>query len=192
LKKVDKTLGNHQRNVGNYSSALSGVGGQLASMAAGYLTIQGAMALAGRSFDSAIQTDAIRTALEFTFRSADIADQKLEMLRRTADRLGLEYVSLASAYKSFTGAAIASNYPVKEADKIFQSVANASAKLKLTTEQTNGALMALQQMISKGNVQAEELRGQLGERLPGAFAIAARAMGVSTKELGKMLEKGEV
>lgn len=41
-------------------------------------------------------------------------------------------------------------------------------------------------------VQAEELRGQLGERLPGAFQIAARAMGVTTAELGKMLEQGQV
>jgi hypothetical protein len=46
--------------------------------------------------------------------------------------------------------------------------------------------------MSKGNVQAEELRGQLGERLPGAFNMAAKAMGVSTGELNKMLEKGEV
>jgi hypothetical protein len=47
-------------------------------------------------------------------------------------------------------------------------------------------------MISKGNVQAEELRGQLGERLPGAFQIAARAMGKTTQELNKMLDNGEV
>jgi hypothetical protein len=47
-------------------------------------------------------------------------------------------------------------------------------------------------MISKGNVQAEELRQQLGERLPGAFQYAARAMGVTTQELNDMLENGEV
>ena len=41
----------------------------------------------------------------------------------------------------------------------------------LSAEQTNGALLALQQMVSKGTVQAE-LRSQLGERLPGAFQIA--------------------
>lgn len=41
-------------------------------------------------------------------------------------------------------------------------------------------------------VQAEELRGQLGERLPGAFAIAARSMGVTESALSKMLELGQV
>jgi len=192
LKKVDATLGNHQRNVGNYSSALSGVGTQLTSLVAGYVTIQGAMALAGRAFDSALQTDAIRTVLEFTFKSADVAQQKLEMLRNTADRLGVGYIALANSYKSFTAAALASNFPIAQAEKIFNAVTNAGAKLRLTSDQMSGALLALQQMISKGNVQAEELRGQLGERLPGAFAIAARAMGVTEKELNKMLQKGEV
>ncbi|MBQ3170671.1 MAG: tape measure protein, partial [Mailhella sp.] len=50
----------------------------------------------------------------------------------------------------------------------------------------------LGQMVSKGKVMAEELRGQLGERLPGAFQLAAKAMGVTTMELDKMLETGDV
>lgn len=192
LKKADASMGQHQRNVGNYAGALQGAGQQLATLAAGYLSIQGAMELAGRSFDSALQTDAIRTVLEFTFKSADIADQKLEMLRKTADRLGVSYIDLANSYKSFTAAAIASNFPIDQAEKIFNAVANAGAKMKLTSDQMSGALLALQQMISKGNVQAEELRGQLGERLPGAFAIAARAMGVTESKLNDMLKNGDV
>ena len=46
--------------------------------------------------------------------------------------------------------------------------------------------------MSKGNVQAEELRGQLGERLFGAFNLAAKAMKMSTKELNKALEQGQI
>lgn len=192
LKKADASMGQHQRNVGNYAGALQGAGAQLATLAAGYLSIQGAMELAGRSFDSALQTDAIRTVLEFTFKSADVANQKLIMLRQTADRLGVSYVDLANSYKSFTAAAIASNFPIDQAEKIFNAVANAGAKMKLSSDQMSGALLALQQMISKGNVQAEELRGQLGERLPGAFAIAARSMGVTEIKLNDMLKNGDV
>ncbi|OOZ37448.1 hypothetical protein BOW51_02585 [Solemya velesiana gill symbiont] len=62
----------------------------------------------------------------------------------------------------------------------------------LSAADTSGAIRAVNQMISKGTVSAEELRGQLGERLPGAFQIAARAMKVSTEDLGKMLEQGEL
>src|SRR5690606_8668116 len=75
---------------------------------------------------------------------------------------------------------------------VFESISKASAVMGLSADQSAGALLALQQMVSKGTVQAEELRGQLGERLPGAFQIAARAMGVTTAELGKMLEQGQV
>ena len=45
-------------------------------------------------------------------------------------------------------------------------------------------------MMSKGRVAAEELRGQLGERLPGAVQIAARAMGVTTAEFDKLMRAG--
>ncbi len=48
-------------------------------------------------------------------------------------------------------------------------------------------------MISKGKVQAEELRGQLGERLPGgAFQLAAKAMGMTTAELDKFMADGKL
>ncbi|MGK9450433.1 tape measure protein [Acidithiobacillus caldus] len=62
----------------------------------------------------------------------------------------------------------------------------------LSAQETTGALLAISQMMSKGTVQAEELRGQLGDRLPGTFQIAARAMGVSTSALSDMLDKGEL
>lgn len=189
LKRVDATMGNHQRKVGDYSGAISGAASALTGMAGGVIS---ASALLSMAFSTALKTDAIKTSLEFTFGSVDVARVKMDGLRFTANRLGLEYVSLADAYRSFAGAAVASNFPLKETDRIFNAVANAGAKMKLTTDQVSGALTALQQMISKGTVQSEELRGQLGERLPGAFAIAARAMGVTQQELGKLLQDGKV
>lgn len=76
-------------------------------------------------------------------------------------------------------------------NRVNQTASESSAKHGKISDQV-GALLAIQQMMSKGTVQAEELRGQLGERLPGAFQIAARSMGVTTAELGKMLESGKV
>jgi tape measure domain-containing protein len=54
------------------------------------------------------------------------------------------------------------------------------------------ALLATSQVFSKGKVSAEELRQQIGERLPGAFTIFAQSIGKTPQELDKMLEKGEV
>lgn len=38
----------------------------------------------------------------------------------------------------------------------------------------------------------EELRGQLGDRLPGAVQLAAKAMGVTVEQLNEMVRRGEV
>ena len=59
-------------------------------------------------------------------------------------------------------------------------------------EQANGILLAATQVFGKGKVSAEELRGQIGERLPGAVALFAESMGITTAELDKRLEQGTV
>lgn len=74
---------------------------------------------------------------------------------------------------------------------IFDAVGIAATVMNLSAEQSEGAFLALSQMASKGKVQAEELRGQLGERIPGALNIAARAMGVTQAQLNDMLDKGK-
>jgi len=192
LKKADAAMGMHGRNVGNYKSALGGALDSVQELALGYLSLQGAIQAGTTLFNTAMQTDATKTSLAFILGGEDIADAKLKQLTATAERLGLEFISLTTSYTSFIGAAKASNFALSEAEDIFNAVSGAGARLHLSADQIQGSLLAIQQMISKGTVQAEELRGQLGERLPGAFAIAARAMGVTEQELGKLLKDGDV
>ncbi len=52
--------------------------------------------------------------------------------------------------------------------------------------------LALEQIISKGKVSTEELRRQLGEKVPGAMNIMAEALNVTVGELDGMLRRGEV
>jgi tape measure domain-containing protein len=192
LKKFDAQMGNHQRNVGNYSSAIKGVVGDLKSMALGYLSVQGAIMAATAVFNEVVKNDATRTTLEFISKSSPLTEITLRNLGKTANRLGIDFDALSGAYAKFSGAANASHFPLEQTDRIFNAIAGSGARLHLSADQISGSLLAVQQMISKGTVQSEELRGQLGERLPGAFAIAARAMGVSEKELGKLLQTGQV
>lgn len=192
LKAFDAQMGNHQRNVGNYSGAIDGAVGSLTQLALGYVSLQGILSAATATFDKAMETDSNRAALGYILNSTDQASDRIEKLKETANRLGLEFVSLTKTYSSFIGAAKASNFDMREAENIFNSVAGAGAKLHLSADQVSGSLLAIQQMISKGTVSSEELRGQLGERLPGAFSIAARAVGVTEVELGKMLKSGEL
>ena len=76
--------------------------------------------------------------------------------------------------------------------KIFVGILAASSALRLGAEATEGALRAVEQIMSKGVVQAEELRGQLGERIPGAFKLSAEAVEKTTSELNEMLKAGEL
>lgn len=139
-------------------------------------------------FEASVSAERLRTGLTFALGTG--AAQEIAYLRGVTNQLGLQFESTASAYMKFAAAARGTALEGAGARQVFEAVAKASAVMGLSTEQSQGALLALQQMMSKGNVQAEELRGQLGERLPGAFQIAARAMGVTTAELGKMLEAG--
>lgn len=136
-----------------------------------------------RGFDSALQS---------VTGSQKGAAAEMNFVRDVANSLGLNLQTLAKDYTSLAAAAKGTALEGQGARDIFEAVSQASRALGLSADQTSGALTAIQQIISKGTVSAEELRGQLGERLPGAFQIAARSIGVTTAELGKMLETGSL
>lgn len=140
--------------------------------------------------DTTLQFEKIDAIFRTLTGSIGGAASELDFVRSEAARLGLEITSTAEAYGKFAFAAKGTTLQGDQARKIFSSVAEASRAMGLSSSETEGALLALSQMMSKGSVQAEELKGQLGERLSGAFNLAAEAMGMSTAELGKQLEKG--
>ncbi len=143
-----------------------------------------------------VDTGRAMERLEFRFRaaagSAEAGAAELAFVRAEAERLGIAFQGAAAAYSGFAAAAKGTALEGEAAREIFTAVAEAGRAMGLSAEQQQGALRALEQMISKGTVASEELRGQLGERLPGAFQLAARAMGVTTKQLGEMLQRGEI
>jgi len=118
--------------------------------------------------------------------------KELEFVVEVSKRLGLRIEDTAVSYSRLTAAAAGTALEGEETRKIFEGISNAAAALRQGNLEVEGSFRAIEQMISKGKVQAEELRGQLGERLPGAFRKAADAMGVTTSELDKMLKNGEV
>lgn len=162
------------------------------SVAVGLITLRNLLGEAtGAMVQAKIQVDQLRNGLNFAI-GRDKSAGELNFIRQAAQDLGLEFVSTAQQYTKLAAAARGTSLEGARTREIFTAVAQASTVMGLSAEQTQGALLAITQIISKGKVQAEELRGQLGERLPGAFQIAARAMNVTTGELDKMLETGQV
>jgi len=192
VDKIQKPIGNFQRNVGNYGSALKGVA-SAGLAAAGIVGFVDTVIRIGESaFDTTRELDSLNNSLLAVFETEQQVAKEQEFLTKISEDYGLEVINLTKSYKSFSASVKGTLVEGEKARKIFDSVTKASAVMGLTTEQTEGALRALEQMMSKGTVQAEELRGQLGERIPSAFSIFADGLGVTTSELNKMLEKGEV
>lgn len=134
----------------------------------------------------------IRGALDFATGSTALAKKEFDFLSNTSLKLGLDLTKVSKQFVLLSAATKGTALEGEFVRKLFTSVAKASVVLGLSADDTAGIFRAFQQMISKGNVQAEELRGQLGERLPGAFRLASEAMGVTTQELNKMLKDGKV
>ena len=109
-----------------------------------------------------------------------------------ANRLGLPIRQLSQGFSSFVLALQGTQLEGRRGVETFTRLTNAFTALGLSQEDVNGSLRALSQIASKGVVSSEELRQQLGERLPGAFSIAARSLGISTAELNKQLALGTI
>lgn len=143
------------------------------------------------SLDAALNLDRLNKAFSTIEGSSARGAARLDYLREVSDRLGQNFYQTAEAAKGFFAATKGTQLE-GDAERIFEGFTEASTALGLTTEQYNRVLLAIQQMISKGKISAEELRQQLGEALPKAVQIFAQALGVETSVLDKMLERGEV
>lgn len=91
-----------------------------------------------------------------------------------------------------TAAVMGAEGSVADAEVVFKNV---TAAIKATgggAQDVESAITAMVQTFSKGKVSAEELSGQLGERLPGAVTQFAKANDMTLPELQKAFKAGSV
>ena len=144
------------------------------------------------AYKTSTQLQSLRNSIVFASGSSKEGAENLNFLSDISDRMGLNLMATTEGFRTFSGALIGSRFEGQKARDIFEKISTGISVMGLSADDAKGAFLALGQMVSKGTVSAEELRGQLGERLPGAFQIAARSLGVTTKHLGDMLKAGEV
>lgn len=174
--------------IGSIAGSLKGLIGPLALAAAGMKAFQ----FASDSIKVAREFENLTNAITFAAGSAEEGAKNMDFLRQRSNLLGTDVMASAEGFKTLSGAMLGSKLEGQATRDIFDGIQVASSVMGLSAEQSKGAMLALGQIMGKGKVQAEELRGQLGERIPGAFNIAARAMGVTTAELDKMMSNGEI
>jgi len=192
LQKMDKMMGVHKRNVGNYNSGLKGVIGTVKRFAATYLGFAAMNAAIRITKELTVQTNSLRLAYSKIIPDSNKLAKTNKFLSETADNYGINLNSLRKNYLRFTAASKSSNLTMEESQAIFSSVAKAGSVMGLEAIKIDRAFNALEQMLSKGKVSSEELRQQLGDSLPGSMEIMADALDVTTLELSKMLEEGKV
>lgn len=167
--------------------------GELIAMATAYIGLNAAVEL-GKSSLEAYNTLAKTQSALIAANGGDVkaAADDYAYLRAAADRIGISFKETSLAFAKFSIAARSYGLTAQETRFTFEKFAEASTKAGLSGSEFEGVLKALEQMLSKGTIQAEELRGQLGDRLPGAFVKMAAAIGVTTAELGKLMEGNAV
>ena len=167
--------------------------GEVLSMIAAYGGLYGVINLLRQTVDAMQLLEAATARLNVANEgNFDQTADDLEYLRFQADRLGINLGTLSTEFSKFSIATQGTNLAGQRTRDIFQSVAEAARVARISNEQLSGIFTALTQIVSKGAVQMEELRQQLGDRLPGALQIMADGLGLTTAELIKMMEQGQI
>ena len=197
-KATTRNTVSQKKNTAAKKKATAGASKLLGSIGA----LAGALGFAGLAMSIAwVLTSIVKLTVKFESlgfaikqTSGDMFEsgRSIQFLLELNNKFGASLISTTERWLKFRTAARQSGLTLLETKKIFTSVTKASAVLGLRTDELRGVYLALEQMLSKGKVTTEELRRQLGERLPGAMGIMATSMGVTIRELDKMLKKGEV
>lgn len=148
--------------------------------------------LISRFVDVARETNRAATALKNVSGSMSQYADNQRFLVDMAKKYGIEVNALTRSFAQFTASASISNMSMDEQRKIFESVSRAVTAFGMSAEDSNGVFLALSQMMSKGKISSEELRLQMGERLPIALQAMAKAAGTSVAGLDALMKEGKL
>ena len=148
--------------------------------------------LVSRFIDVARETNRVTTALKNVSGTMSQYADNQKYLLDLAKKYGLEINALTANYAKFTAAASISGMSMIDQRKVFESVSRACTAFGMSADDSNGVMLAVSQMMSKGKISSEELRLQMGERLPVALQAMAKAAGVSVAGLDKLLKQGKL
>lgn len=188
LSKFNKTTSknNHSENASNGLDVLA-----TSAIKAGtaIYSFQTALEAYRKIMEVGLKKEASQRAAQFVLGDEG-AKRATDFVKNLANNTGVDQIETLSSFAKFSAGAGDMNADQKES--LFSNVIGTSRLMGLNTEEINGILKAFEQMASKGKIQAEELRGQLGDRMAGAFQLFARSLGMTTEELDKAMKDGKV
>ena len=134
----------------------------------------------------------LRIALRGVTESQAEYEQTLGIIKQATQDFAIPQSVLTRQFTRLQASVAGAGGSVGDTEKAFKGIVAAVRATGGSLQDVDSALTATAQVFSKGKVSAEELRQQIGERLPGAFTIFAKSIGLTPQELDKALEDGKV
>jgi tape measure domain-containing protein len=179
---------------GAIGALLGSVGGPAGAAVGGAIgaTVGGVRQALGAAAAYSAELDKQRTALRQVIGSQAAYDQSLKFVKQTSAELAIPQDIVIQNFTRLSASVIGAGGNINDVEKAFKGISAGILGTGGSLENLDSALLATAQVFSKGKVSAEELRGQIGERLPGAFTIFAESIGKTPQELDKALQEGQV
>jgi tape measure domain-containing protein len=184
---------------GGIGSALGGIAGGLAGGVPGAFTgaaigqaVDGLGQYAAAMARTVAEVNKARIALAGVVKDQADYDRAIAASTEISKNFLLPIDQATRQFTKLQASVVGAGGKTQDTKQVFNGIAAAIIATGGSAEDLNGALTATAQVFSKGKVTAEELRGQIGERLPGAFTIFAQSINKTPQELDKALEKGQV
>lgn len=131
----------------------------------------------GKLKEVARETNRARITLKNVSSSLQEFATSERWLTDLGNKYGQSINNLEQSFGKFLAASRGAGVEIDTVKNIFQGLTQAVSSFGLSSEDANLAFLAVEQMMGKGVVSAEELRRQLGERIPTAMTAMARAVG---------------
>ncbi|HDI6111223.1 TPA: tape measure protein, partial [Escherichia coli] len=176
-------------SINNTSDAFNNLASNAIKLSGAFYSVMGALNAYKAIMNAGLKRDSAQRAAKFVL--GDKASEAETFIRGLADKTGLNISEGLSSYAKFAAGAQGS-MSQEQTQELFGNATAMSRLMGLSNDELNGILKAFEQMASKGKIQAEELRGQLGDRMAGAFKLFAEALGMTTGQLDKAMKDGKI
>jgi tape measure domain-containing protein len=100
----------------------------------------------------------------------------LKFIQTSTDNYAVTQDILTRQFTKLQASVQGSGGSLQDTKIVFDGIVSAVRATGGSLQDVDSALTATAQVFSKGKVSAEELRQQIGERLPGAFTLFAKSM----------------
>lgn len=174
--RVTANLNSANQALNNTSTSATRAATGVRDLLAAFISFNAIKSVIGSLIEAQVAMQQIHFGLMAATGSMEKSAVQMEYLRQNAQTLGLDLRTSAQEYTRLAASAEAMNVSMEDQQKLYTGLSRASTVLHLDAQKVQFATLALTQMFSKGKIQAEELRRQLGEAIPGVVPRFQKAV----------------